>query len=146
MELATSEISRLSGIFYKGIRGDLDAAVSEWVSTVTDGRYDHVSVDSDGKLCVHADGLDLPPEALSRGTLEQLYLGLRLAVGELVTKEEEMPLFLDEAFCMYDDERLKQTLKRLAGKKKQILLFTCQKREMECLDQMGIAYHKVVLR
>lgn len=146
VELATSEISRLSGLFYDGIRGDLDAAVSEWVSTVTDGRYDHVSVDSDGKLCVHADGMDLPPEALSRGTLEQLYLGLRLAVGELVTKEEEMPLFLDEAFCMYDDERLKQTLKRLAGKKKQILLFTCQKREMECLDQMGIAYHKVVLR
>ena len=39
------------GLFYDGIRGDLDAAVSGGVSTVTDGRYDHVSVDSDGKLC-----------------------------------------------------------------------------------------------
>ena len=48
------------------------------------------------------EGKEVTPEALSRGTLEQFYLALRLAAGRVVTREEAMPVFLDDAFVMYD--------------------------------------------
>ena len=60
-----------------------------------------------------ADGKEILPEALSHGTLEQIYLAFRLAVGEIVTKEEPMPVIFDEAFGMYDEKRLMQTLRHL---------------------------------
>ena len=96
------------------------------------------------------DGKEILPEALSHGTLEQIYLAFRLAVGEIVTKEEPMPVIFDEAFGMYDEKRLMQTLRALdcqirKEQGRQILIFTCQKREMELLEQSGITYHKIVL-
>lgn len=145
LELAASEIVRLSREFCEEIEDELNAAVSGWVSKLTNGKYDSVSVSNEGKLKVRTDGLEVPPEALSRGALEQIYLALRLAVGDIVTREESMPIFLDETFSMYDDKRLAHTLQALVTKKEQIFLFTCQHREMELMDRMGITYHKVVL-
>jgi uncharacterized protein YhaN len=85
----------------------------------------------------------VPPDALSRGALEQIYLALRVSVGRIATREESMPFFFDEAFAMYDDRRLVETLKALSKMNGQIFLFTCQKREEEILDALGIPYHKV---
>lgn len=145
VELASSRITRLAKEFYEEIQDELNGAVSGWVSRMTGGRYDRVTVTEEGKLQIHYDGMDFPPEALSRGTLEQIYLALRLAVGEIVTREETLPVFLDETFAMYDDKRLEQALLALEGRKEQIFIFTCQHREMELLEQLGISYHKVVL-
>lgn len=146
LELASSEIARLAKEYYEDIKDELNGTVSGWVSRLTGGRYDSVTVTAEGKLQIHMDGMELPPEALSRGTLEQIYLALRLAVGEIITREETMPVFLDETFSMYDDVRLEQALTALAGKKEQIFIFTCQHREMDLLEKLGITYHKVVLR
>lgn len=146
LELASSEIARLSKEYYEDIQDELNGAVSGWVSRMTGGRYDSVTVTAEGKLQIHVDGMEVPPEALSRGTLEQIYLALRLAVGEIVTREEAMPVFLDETFSMYDDVRLEQALLALSRKKEQIFIFTCQHREMDLLEKLGIVYHKVVLR
>ena len=94
-------------------------------------------------LWIVAENREVVPESLSRGTLEQIYLALRLAAGSVIMQEEDMPIFLDEAFAMYDDVRLAETLRALAKTKKQIFIFTCQKRECELLRQEGIAYHMV---
>lgn len=145
LELASSEINRLSKEHYEDIQDELNATVSGWVSKLTAGRYDSVSVTTEGKIQIHIEGMEVPPEALSRGTLEQIYLALRLAVGEIITREEAMPVFLDETFSMYDDVRLEQVLAALSGKKEQIFIFTCQHREMDLLEKLGIEYHKVIL-
>lgn len=142
LDLASSEITRLAGEICEDIWDELNGAVSGWTSMITQGKYDSVSVENDGKLKIHTDGRAVPPEALSRGTLEQIYLALRLAVGDIVTKEEEMPLFFDEAFALYDDRRLRQTLQALSKRKGQIFIFTCQKREMQLLESLGISYYK----
>ena len=115
------------------------------VSLFTAGKYDSVRLNEKGHLSVQTEGREVVPEALSRGTLEQIYLALRIAVGNVVTKEEQLPILLDEAFAMYDDERLLYTLKTLEKLGNQILIFTCQKREMELLNKLGISYHKVEL-
>lgn len=145
VELASSQIARLAKEFYEEIQDELNGAVSGWVSRMTGGRYDRVTVTREGGLQIHSDGMDFPPEALSRGTLEQIYLALRLAVGEIITKEERLPVFLDETFSVYDDSRLEQALQALAEREEQIFIFTCQRREMELLGKLGISYHKVVL-
>ena len=38
----------------------------------------------------------------------------------------------------YDDQRLENTLKWLAKYKKQVLIFTCQKREQQILEKLEI--------
>jgi uncharacterized protein YhaN len=150
LELAAAEIDRLSSEYYEESLDELGSAVSKWMSQLTAGKYDHAIVKEDGKLFILADGKEVMPEALSHGTLEQIYLAFRLAVGEIVTKEEPMPVIFDEAFGMYDEKRLMQTLRALdcqirKEQGRQILIFTCQKREMELLEQSGITYHKIVL-
>ena len=52
---------------------------------------------------------------------------------------------LDDVFAYYDEERMLQTLKWLKAHKKQVLLFTCQKREEQVMKEAGSAYHKIEL-
>lgn len=145
LELAAAEIVRLAEELSEDIRDELDAEISRQISGITGGKYDRIRVDEKGKLEVFAEGRKVSPEQLSRGTCEQFYLALRLAVGEVVTQEEPLPILLDEVFSMYDEKRLEQTLRMLAASKHQILLFTCQKREEELLERLGIQYNKVCL-
>ena len=53
-------------------------------------------------------------------------------------QEEELPVILDDTFVSYDEERLESVLEWLAKSGKQVLLFTCQKREMKILSEMGV--------
>lgn len=143
LELARMELERLSEEYYLEVADTLNAEISKWISLLTNGTYDSARLGKDGRLWIVADNREREPEALSRGTLEQIYLALRLAVGSVVMQEEDMPIFLDEAFAMYDDTRLEETLKALAKTGKQIFIFTCQKRESGLLEQAQIPYHLI---
>lgn len=145
LELARSQIEKISEEYYLEMADEMNGEISKWISCLTNGAYDSARLDEEGKLKILAEEREVSPEALSRGTLEQIYLALRLAVGSVLMQEEDMPVFLDEAFAMYDDVRLTETLKALAKTKKQIVIFTCQKREESILQQEGIAYHVIKL-
>lgn len=141
--LAKQQIEDLSEEYYMEMADELNAEISRWISLLTKGTYDSARLDKNGKLWICTEGREVSPESLSYGTLEQIYLALRLAVGSVIMKEEDMPIFLDETFAMYDDARLAETLKALAQTKKQIFIFTCQKRESDILRQEAIAYYTV---
>lgn len=143
LELAAQEITRISQSFYEDMQDELNAEISRYVSLFTAGAYDSVRLDEQGQLQILTEGREVRPELLSRGTLEQIYLALRLAVGNVVTKEEPLPILLDEAFAMYDDDRLAQTLQTLSTLQNQIFLFTCQKREVEMLRKMKLDYNLI---
>lgn len=143
LELAAQEITRISQSFYEDMQDELNAEISRYVSLFTAGAYDSVRLDEQGQLQILTEGREVRPELLSRGTLEQIYLALRLAVGNVVTKEEPLPILLDEAFAMYDDDRLAQTLQTLSTLQNQIFLFTCQKREVEMLRKMNLDYNLI---
>ena len=71
---------------------------------------------------------------LSAGTLDQLYLAVRLAICDLVLPpEKEVPIVLDDALANFDDDRCAAALEFLkaAAGNRQILLFTCHSREAE---------------
>ena len=145
VEMAKNEIIRLSREYGDERRDEINSVVSRYVSAITEGKYDLAEVDETGKLRVQTEGREVLPEALSRGTLEQFYFAFRMAVGSIVTQEEPLPLLLDETFAMYDDDRLRQTLRLLAANGTQTILFTCQRREQKLLEELGIAYHMIEL-
>ena len=104
----------------------------ELFSKLTGGRYTRLNLAQDLSVNVSAEGEDTLHAALwrSEGTIDQLYLALRLAVAEELTPDA--PLVLDDALVRFDDTRLKSALDilREEAKNKQILLFTCQEREL----------------
>ncbi len=104
---------------------------------LTGNRYDRVLMGKDMSLSVGAEGENTVRSSAWRsdGTVDQLYLALRLAVAEELAPEA--PIILDDALVRFDDTRLAtalQILKELA-EDKQIILFTCQTREQEILQQ-----------
>ena len=84
-------------------------------------------------------------ECLSRGTLELIYFAMRMAAGELLCQEESLPVILDDIFGMYEEEDLEAVLGWMYKEKKQVIISTCSKREMELLDREGIPYGKQII-
>ena len=95
---------------YEDVSDGLHEAVSKNISQITSGKYDSIILEEDLKLFVWENGKKIPVGQLSRGTLEQAYLAMRMAVGSILIQEEPMPVLLDETFSMYDDKRLADTL------------------------------------
>ena len=83
--------------------------------------------------------------SLSKGTVDQLYLAVRLAVCQLcLPGEERAPLVLDDALVAFDDGRMKLALDCLvevAGER-QVLLFTCQSREGKAMEERKDVAHR----
>lgn len=145
LELAISVLQKTAAQIYDDVSDQLHEAVSKNLSKITRGKYDSIILDEGLRLFIWENGKKIAVNQLSRGTLEQAYLAMRLAVGSVLTKEEPMPLLLDETFSMYDDERLADTLQWLSGYPGQILLFSCQKRELDILEKLSIPYNKISL-
>ena len=69
----------------------------------------------------------IPPQGMSEGTQDQLYLSLRLAALELYLEQHEpMPLILDDLLSTYDDSRAAALLRQLArtARRSQVIVFT----------------------
>lgn len=140
IQLAMDRFGELSRELQRQLEERLNGAASEILASVTDGKYTKLVIEEKLHMSVLKEGRRIPLKQLSRGTVEQIYFALRMAAGE-VLHEEEYPVILDDTFVYYDDVRLKNTLRWLAEHKKQVIIFTCQKREGQLLDEMGIAYH-----
>lgn len=133
------------------IRGDfmplLKNAISENFSYVTGGRYKEVLIDEDMNISViSADNDEIVAiSSLSGGTLDQLYISLRLGLSNLISSNKKIPLILDDSFIQYDEERLEKSLEILEKEKnrRQVILFTCQKREKELLNKLQIEYNNI---
>lgn len=144
-DLAMERIRQVVSHMQTDIGQFLKKRTSEIFSEITLGKYQWVEVQEDLTLGVHGQDHFIPVEQLSRGTIWQLYFALRMASNEILGQEEDMPVILDDAFVMYDDIRLGQILHWLEKQDRQILIFTCQKREQEWLRQHGLPFHQVWL-
>lgn len=122
-------------------------SLSANINEITNGKYSKVSINDENGLMVElASGEYVSAEKLSLGTIDQLYLSLRLSMNNDVSIEN-MPIILDEAFAYYDEERLENILKYLIDKygNKQIIIFTCTNREENILNKFGYQFNKIML-
>ena len=121
--------------------------LSNVMQKISDGKYKNIRINTNGEIIVEQNnGEYVNAENLSIGTIDQLYLSLRLATVKEITKEN-MPIILDEAFAYYDNERLENILNYLSNEysNKQIIIFTCTKREKEILEKLQIKYNLIEL-
>mgnify|MGYP004615812951 CR=1 FL=1 len=121
--------------------------LSQNIASITDGKYTNVSLQDDNGIIVELkNGNYVEANRLSTGTIEQLYLSLRLSMTEELSKEK-LPMILDESFAYYDTTRLENILKYLINKYKdrQIIIFSCTEREINLLNQLNIKYNKIDL-
>lgn len=104
---------------------------------LTQGRYQSLTMDETFTLQTGAEGEDTLRQIFWRsdGTMDQLYLALRLAVAQELTPQA--PLVLDDALVRFDDTRLASAMAVLKelGQEQQVLCFTCQDREKKVLAQ-----------
>lgn len=116
----------------------ITAQARDILSELTDGRYDKLLWEENFSLSAGTLEDIALQSALRRsdGTIDQIYLSLRLAVcRELLGPDT--PIVLDDALVRFDDRRLSKALALLQkeGEHRQILLFTCQSREKRLLSQ-----------
>ena len=101
------------------------------LSRMTDGRYHSLTMGEDFSLQAGAGQEETLHDTLWRsdGTMDQLYLALRLAVAEELTPNA--PLILDDALVRFDDTRMRAAVSilRELAQNRQVILFTCQGRE-----------------
>lgn len=116
--------------------------LSDIISKISEGKYSNITLnDTEGIMVEVQNGNYVPAERLSVGTIDQMYISLRLSALEEIS-EEKMPIIFDEAFAYFDDERLKNILRYLSSnfKENQIIIFTCANRESSILDELNIEY------
>lgn len=123
--LAAQAISALSSKIHEAFSPVLNSRVSEIICSITGGTYDKLYIDENLSVTLRSGGRTIPLEALSRGTIEQVYLALRISAVEILYPELSLPILLDDTFAYYDDARLHNTLKWLAENYPgQVLLFS----------------------
>ena len=121
--------------------------LSNLIEKISNDKYKNAKFDSEYGLRVEMEnGEYIDCNRLSIGTIDQLYLSLRLSAMNEIT-EETMPIILDEAFAYYDSERLENILKYIYDnyKNNQILIFTCTNREKQILDKLNMEYNLINL-
>ena len=119
--------------------------LSKNIAKISNNKYTKVGIDDENGLIVENRlGEYISAERLSVGTIDQLYLSLRLSMIDDLS-EETLPVILDEAFAYFDDERLENILKFLNEQicNHQIIIFTCTTREQQILEKLDIDYNLV---
>ena len=115
-------------------------------SDLTRGRYrriisplgeDHLEVE-------RHDGKRMTTDELSRGTAEQLYLAMRLALAkEYSERTLALPLIMDDILVNFDLPRTEAALEVLAkfAEHRQILFFTCHHHLVQLLRRQNLPFN-----
>ena len=118
---------------------------SGYLDRLTRGRYCRVwtPLGEDSLRVDDAEGNPLPVETLSRGTREQLFLALRLALAASYARRgAPLPLVLDDVLVNFDAERARaaaELLRDFAAAGHQLLVFTCHAHVFELFRSLGVA-------
>ncbi|MBR3512784.1 MAG: AAA family ATPase [Clostridia bacterium] len=136
---------------YKEVKSNISPkfieSLSSIIKKISNDRYNNVQFNDETGLKVEIEnGKYIPASRLSVGTVDQMYLSLRLSALDEISKEN-LPIILDEAFAYFDNERLRSMLRYLDMNygNTQVIIFTCSDREREILDELKLAYNYIKL-
>jgi exonuclease SbcC len=124
-EIAREETVKVSELFGS------ESSISKYFDEITGGLYEEVLLDQEAmKIQVkRRDGKILAAEKLSGGAYDQLYLSIRLALGEKLLKGEKGFFIMDDPFIKADPDRLQrqiQTLKKISELGWQVMYFSAK--------------------
>lgn len=139
IEIAAKYMEKAFKELQKSFGPVINKKVEDVFGEVTKGVYKDLKVSEDYNLVVKntKNNAIMDTNYLSSGTYDQIYLALRIGIIDIIFENKKVPIILDESFTQYDDKRLKTMLDIIYRKleKNQIILFTCQKREINLLKE-----------
>ena len=142
LELALGVLENANSELQTRFSPQISALAGRLLGEMTGERYDTILLGSDLRAEARERGELVTRQLLylSGGTADQVYLAVRLAICRLALGED-VPIVLDDALVRFDDERMRAalTLLRQEAGTRQIILFTCQKREQAALEQIQAA-------
>lgn len=136
ISIAQDTLAEAASVLRQRFAPGITEKAQQHMRQLTDGRYDRIRLGEDFSVQAGTVQEDTLREALWRsdGTMDQMYLAMRLAVAEELMPDS--PLILDDALVRFDDVRLKAALQLLQkqAENRQILLFSCQSREKQLIE------------
>ncbi len=145
INLAINTINQVSAEIHGDLGFLINDNISDIVSKITDGKYSDVRMDEKLHVMVKDEDSYVGIEYLSAGTIEQIYLAVRLSVARLLCRDK-MPLVIDDIFTAYDETRLVNTLDCLKTiDTEQIILMTSNPHIGDMLDDLDMDYNYVEL-
>lgn len=148
IDLAQETMADLSSTIRDSFGLYLNKEASQYITGITGGIYDSMSIDENLNVFLNTKTKLVPLENVSSGTMDQVYLALRLAAAKLLTgsgsESGGFPLIFDDSFTQYDDDRLKTALEWLASAYGgQIIIFTCHRREAQMLRARQVPFQLI---
>lgn len=120
------------------------ALASQYMSQLTGGEYQRIwtPIADDILLVENSDGHSLTVDKLSRGTREQLFLSIRLAVvATFAQRGVRLPMVLDDVLVNFDAVRARraaEVLQQFSADGHQVLLFTCHEHMWQMFRDVGV--------
>lgn len=145
IKIAKEEIEKAEQEMKKNIIPKFAIKLSQIIEKISNGKYKNVQFNDEKGIIVEIEnGNYINAQNLSIGTIDQLYLALRLSTIEEIS-EEKLPILLDEAFAYFDSDRLENILKYLNEQynNRQVIIFTCTDREKILLEKLNITYNLI---
>lgn len=125
----------------------------KYFNIITGGKYTDIYLqeeDEGNSIMVKQEGEIMPKKVLdtfSKGTLNQLYLALRLSLIDYLDKDKEaLPVCFDELLVNWDENRLNNSLQLIKewSKNRQIFIFTCHEWMAEKIEEFLGVERKVL--
>lgn len=148
LSLAIETLEELTGTIGQSFGHYLNEEAGKLISGITGGIYDSMWIDQKLNIYMNTPDKMVPLEDVSSGTMDQIYLAVRLAAASLLQSSvtDRLPLIFDDSFAMYDEDRLRSALHFITEiHTGQILLFTCHTREKRILEEENIPYNMTEL-
>jgi len=135
IDLAIDTLKNLSETIKNSFGLYLNKDASELIEGITGGVYDSISIDENFNVFLNTPNRLVPIEQASSGTMDQVYLALRIAAGRLMQgRSKELPFIFDDSFVNYDSIRLRAALLWIANNvPEQIIVFSCHMREAQLM-------------
>ncbi|BBO32341.1 AAA family ATPase [Lacipirellula parvula] len=128
------------------------AEASRYMAKLTNGQYKRIwtPLSNDILLVDNAAGEALPVDVLSRGTREQLFLSVRMAlVANFARRGVNVPMVLDDVLVNFDIERTRraaEVLSEFAAAGHQLLMFTCHEHMWEMFRKLDGDCRRIPVR
>ncbi len=146
--LAKQRFQQVSSSINQDLSPILGQRLSTIVSRLTNGKYSKVLLSRDLHIRLEdpKSGQLVPVSALSRGTMDLIYLAMRMELLKVIATDNVLPMVLDDSFVQLDDLRTANLLSYLARNRQgQVLLLTCHSREESILKAQAIPYNRIKL-
>ncbi len=146
--LAKERLQKVSGEIRKDLTPQLGERLSRITARLTDGKYTKVLLSRDLHIRLEEPKNHqlVPLTALSRGTMDLIYLAMRMELLQVLSTDTILPLLLDDSFVQLDDSRTSNLLNYLVRNRQgQVLLLTCHSREESILKAQAVPYHRITL-